>query len=312
MCEIEWTCPGGHACTSSQWFYCAAGYECTAGSPNTTAAPCAPGQYSTGGAAVCPPCPGGAFGDAAALRTPACSGNCTAGYMCPPGSTSPTQVSCPAGTYSLPGAASCTQCAAGRYGDASTTADPECTAPCRPGSYGATPGQTSPTCSGNCTAGYVCPAGSTTPTAVMCGVGQYSTAGSGTCVNCPGGRYGDSMGLATPMCSGPCAVGYVCPPGSNTSTPVPSCPAGRYGDAATGLCVDCPAGRFGMFAEATSLSACSACAAGFYGNTSGLTGALCSGICSAGYYCQGRKLQVVSTVHCPQAGCTMTRALAPC
>ena len=70
-------CPDGRygsaaGMTSSQCSgACAAGFSCPAGSTNATTAPCAPGQYSTAGAAVCT--------------------NCSAGYTCPtPQSTTPT------------------------------------------------------------------------------------------------------------------------------------------------------------------------------------------------------------------------------
>jgi len=46
-----------------------------------------------GAAAVrCVPCPGGTYGDTAGLATSACAGPCAAGYYCPPGSVSPTQI----------------------------------------------------------------------------------------------------------------------------------------------------------------------------------------------------------------------------
>ncbi len=252
---------------------------------------CPPGRYSdTNLQLSCTACPAGRFGSVAGSfnASAACAGLCAAGYMCPPGSTNATAVPCPAGSYSLAFAASCMDCPAGLYGALPATGTSSCTAPCRPGTFGVTGGQTSPTCSGNCTAGYACPAGSTSPTAQQCPIGRYSVAGSAVCPECPAGVYGDSVGLISPTCSGPCAVGYVCPPGSNTSTPVPACTAGRYGDTSTGQCVDCPAGRFGPAAGAVSLAACTMCTAGFFGNTSGVSVARCAGACPAGYFCPGR------------------------
>jgi hypothetical protein len=252
--------------------------------------PCVPGRYSNDSLqASCTLCLAGRFGTVmgAINATSGCAGTCTPGFMCPAGSTNATSVVCPAGMYSLGSAGTCTDCAPGLYGAATGMDTSTCTAPCRPGSYGGGSGLTSPTCSGNCTAGYACPAGSTSPLAQLCPSGRFSTAGSGVCTECPVGVYGDSVGLTTPACSGPCAVGYVCPSGSNSSTPVPSCAAGRYGDVVTSTCVDCPAGRFGPTSGSISVSVCTACAAGFFGNTTGLTVARCSGACPAGYYCSG-------------------------
>jgi hypothetical protein len=42
-----------------------------------------------------------------------------------------------------------------------------------------------PACAGNCSAGYACPAGSTSSSAVMCVAGQYSSSGAGSCTQCP-------------------------------------------------------------------------------------------------------------------------------
>ena len=220
---------------------------CPAGSTSATAAACPAGEFSDGGAGVCSPCAPGRFGNTTGLST-------------------------------------CAACPAGRFGFLQGAAMESCSGPCRPGAFGSLPGQTSAACVGNCTAGYACPAGSTSPTAVLCPVGRYSTAGSASCVLCPVGTYGDSVGLTTPACSGPCAVGYICPPGSNTSTPFLSCPVGRYGEAASGSCVDCPVGRFGPLLDATSPDVCTTCAAGFYGNTSGLSTAQCSGVCPQAPY----------------------------
>jgi hypothetical protein len=77
---------------------------------------CEPGKFSSGGA-----------------TSSTCPGTCSAGYACPAGSTSATQVICPAGQFSLAGAASCS--------------------PCNLGAYGASDGQTAASCTGLCPAG---------------------------------------------------------------------------------------------------------------------------------------------------------------
>ena len=53
---------------------------------------CQVGWYCQGG--VARPCPSGRFGNATGVTDEKCSGPCTAGFFCPPGSTSPTQSPC--------------------------------------------------------------------------------------------------------------------------------------------------------------------------------------------------------------------------
>lgn len=93
-----------------------------------------------------------------------CTGNCTAGYACPSGTSNSTKYPCPAGKYSLAAASSCTPCAAGRYGAswAMTTAN----------------------CTGVCGVGYYCPVGSSVP--LPCPPGTYSNASAAAaCMLCP-------------------------------------------------------------------------------------------------------------------------------
>ncbi len=112
-------------CPSGQYrscYYCGCGdYTCTCyrcpagryGNGGSTCGYCSPGQYSGAGAAACTTCSAGLFGSTSGLTTSSCSGPCRAGFYCPAGSTSPTAVACVAGQYSLAGAASCSNCAAG-------------------------------------------------------------------------------------------------------------------------------------------------------------------------------------------------------
>jgi hypothetical protein len=125
------------------------------------------------------------YGSAAGLTVSSCTANCSAGYACPAGSTSPIAQLCPAGTFSGVGAAVCS--------------------PCPGGSYGATQAMAALTCTGPCTAGYACPAGSVSPTALLCAPGQYSFAA--VCSPCPAGQFGSSVGLTVDTCSGLCPSG---------------------------------------------------------------------------------------------------------
>jgi hypothetical protein len=60
-------------------------------------------------------------------------------------------------------------------------------------------------------AGYACPFGSYSATAVDCSAGLYSEAGAGECSLCPAGRYGESDFVASRNCSGPCLPGKPSP-----------------------------------------------------------------------------------------------------
>jgi hypothetical protein len=169
---------------------------------------CAPGPAGTfsSDSIACQDCAAGRYGGTTGLATSSCSGQCSAGYACPAGSTSATASRCPPGQYSLASAEICTACPAGTFGEFTirlvnlgglgflvpvpvglTTA--QCTGPCDAGRYGATGGQNASSCSGPCSTGFACPPGSTYPTVIMCPAGQYSMAGSGVCTACPSGQY---------------------------------------------------------------------------------------------------------------------------
>jgi hypothetical protein len=263
---------------------CTAGYACPSGSTSPMAITCQPGQYSLAGASQCTPCPAGVFGATAALSSAACSGNCTAGYACGAGSVSSMALGCTPGKYSLSGAGVCSMCPQGVYGDADLLTSPACTAPCPAGTYGGSAGLTSAACSGNCTAGYACPAGSSNSTATPCPSGAYSLAGAGQCTLCPGGRYGAVMTMTTASCSGTCAPGYACPPGSTNATAVP-CAPGTYSTGGLGACVQCGVGLYGTTSSLTSGTCSGPCPAGLYGASPGMATSGCSGPCAAGYFC---------------------------
>ena len=200
---------------------------------------CPPGTFSTLGLPSCLTCPVGVFGDASGLTTSAsppptpaspgcrfgnatfmnCSGVCDAGYMCPDGSTSPRRFSCPPGTYSLAGAAVCSQCPIGTFGD--------------------TYNLTSPACSGNCSVapGRFCGPAATSDSSTPCNPGQYSTGDGRACQPCPAGTSGAGVGLPSAECAG------LCPPGTFSTLGLPSC-------------LTCPVGVFGG-ASGLTTSACS-------------------------------------------------------
>jgi hypothetical protein len=163
---------------------CTAGYACREGTISSTPLlfMCPVGKFSVAGAATCSLCPGGTYGATEGVTTSACSGNCTAGYACPAGSTNATAMACPAGKYSAYRSGSCSQCPIGTYGSA--------------------PLMNTSACSGNCTAGYHCAAESTSSTAARCPPGRYSLAAGDSCLGCAPGTYSVVSGLPNSTCDG--------------------------------------------------------------------------------------------------------------
>ena len=98
-------------------------------------------------------------------------------------------------------------------------------------------------------------------------------------IPCPAGRYGSTLSLSTPDCSGPCAPGYECPVGSTIDT-ARSCPPGYY--CSGGDRVPCPPGRYSAANGTTSAATCSACPAGRYSNASAATAAATCAACGGG------------------------------
>ncbi len=165
---------------------------------------------------------------------------------CPPGTG---YLQCDDGQWSAGGnVQQCTDCPAGRYG--------------RPG---LSAGLATSQCSGPCSAGYGCPARSTSPTPALsiCDRGSYSLSGRGACTMCPAGSFGATTGLTTALCSGLCGVGKFSADGSQQcstcqASPGSYCPAGSTDQASTGIpcdpgsysaggaasCYVCPVGRY--------------------------------------------------------------------
>ena len=97
----------------------------------------------------CVDCPIGVYGSSAGLTSSSCSG------LCAPGKASVSVVSL------------------------------NCIFDALPGAYGNSAGQTSPSCSGLCTAGFYCPAGSTSAIQNICPLGDYCPVGSAAPTPCP-------------------------------------------------------------------------------------------------------------------------------
>ncbi|ETP31356.1 hypothetical protein F442_19775 [Phytophthora nicotianae P10297] len=296
VCPVGYACPEGTA--SATTWPCDHDTFCPAGSSKpraprqgthvvktteTEEVPCPVGSFCSpneapGGSRLCP---AGTFGNVTGLATAACSGLCKAGYYCPKGSISPTQLPC---------------------GSVDVFCPPGSTAPTQvtPGYY---------------TIGLVMAKSSLTVDELdaerakdritrvaqrRCEPGRY-------CVNgerfaCPAGTFGNKTGLTTSECSGLCAGGYYCPEGSIVdhalacATSVSFCPQGSAAPILTdtGYCAiseDNPTGaryyaqRKAKPGEFAWRGTCYPCPAGIYGSEEMETRSTCSGPCAAGYYC---------------------------
>ena len=144
-----------------------------------------------------------------------------------------------------PGAASCSNCTAGKIG---TVAGSSGGADCSAGTYSVSGTSSCQSCS----EGFICTGGTDQ---AACPVGQTSVAGASSCEGCPVGRYGASTD-GTPICEACPAGQYTeamgqllcqeCPPahrcpGGNTKF---ACYQGKYQpDTGQTSCISCPAGK---------------------------------------------------------------------
>lgn len=149
---------------------------------------CEPGYYCVDGTRF--KCPAGRFGYTYGLSSPECSGLCSPGYFCPSASSSPTAVECGlhrgAGVYCPPGSANPLIANEGHY---------------TVGGFERVIGL---------------PENTTRSVQVPCEAGHYCT--GGIKYQCPGGSYGSTRHLSSASCSGVCAPGHFCPPGSVSQT----------------------------------------------------------------------------------------------
>ena len=243
---------------------------------------CEPGHWCAGGVrSLCPP---GFYGSDPSLSSSTCSGKCSAGYYCQAGSTTAEQFVCgnvtvfcplgseepsavPDGSYSRPLSVAEDVRRASSICEAGYWCSSGRRKACPAGRFGSVTGLNSIDCSGPCSAGYFCPASSTSSEQQACGdIGLYCPGGSGSPLPVPSGHY------STPLSAL-----------ESRRTSYSLCEIGYY----------CSSGRRSL------------CAAGNFGNSTGLTVSSCSGPCSAGYYCKEGSLVPVQyecgnqTVFCP-------------
>jgi hypothetical protein len=145
------------------------------------------------------PCAGGKW-SAQASKGDVCTSLCDAGFVCAPGSSSPTPLACGGSQYFCPqGSAVASVVGVGNYttggvNDSTRTSQVVCPSPSDSSSNG---------------------------TAVYC-------PGNGRVHVCPAGVFGSAAGLSSATCSGPCRAGYYCPAGSVNATAVPCGAVDKY------------------------------------------------------------------------------------
>lgn len=254
---------------------CLAGFYCPNGTETARQYPCPVGTYSNTtnleNVTECRLCPQGFYCEAENITEP--TGECSPGYYCVLGATTPTPSlsdeggPCPQGTYCEQGWSWPTPCPKGTYGDRDKLpSEADCTI-CPPGEFCALSGMTAS--NGSCVAGFYC-------------TNRSEEA------NPLGQAYGDE-----------CPVGHYCPEHSYMPTP---CDAGYYNPFVqrtnVSACLDCDPGRFCNYTGADNYTG--DCYAGFYctlrasnpAPRDGVTG----DICPAGSYCPEGSPQ---HYHCP-------------
>ncbi|XP_058655214.1 SCO-spondin isoform X4 [Onychostoma macrolepis] len=275
-------CPMGHFCgsygLSEPSGPCAPGFLCfvQATVPNPT-------DNSTG--TLCPP---GAY---CLLGTRA--GECSAGYYCDWGSSSPEQSLCPAGFYCPAGTHKPLACTAGTYSSVMGNSHRENCEPCPLGYY----------CQGEavaellpCPPGHFCPTGTSQGTQFPCPPGtvqpQSGTASIDECLQCPAGMFCARHGLSEP--TGRCQDGFHCPSGATSpngtgnvieSTGNSMCPPGHYCPTGISSPLPCPAGTFSSSPGLSGAEQCQLCPPGYFCEQTAMVHPSEAALCDAGYVC---------------------------
>ncbi|CAM9516191.1 unnamed protein product, partial [Phaeothamnion confervicola] len=281
-------CPSGSAAptpVSSGWFTTGGSRDGGGGGENNSStgaesipatrsgeARCEPGSWCRGGVRFL--CAAGHWGGEFGQTSVSCSGACHPGHFCHEGSADPRQFACGGSHLYCPA------------GSAWPT-------PVDAGFYGIKAKNDSDGVGGGSLAGSD-PAGARQWAQARAPAGSYAR--NGVLFSCPGGTYGAISGLSSSGCSGRCAGGFYCPPGSTSlrqeacGSPELYCPAGSAAPVAvdTGWYTssyptepereECPPGQFrnysaaadstaggdAMVPTAVPLAPCRLCPAGTY------------------------------------------------
>ena len=305
-CSEGFYCPAGETLQSPADKECQAGHFCPEGSGIHN--PCPSGTYQPyKRKGFCYICPAGSYCDPNEARInmsgganisshgPTAPSDCPAGYYCPNGTRWAKQNPCPVGTFG---------------NETKLMAEKQCV-PCTKGHYCQKAGITAPT--DKCYAGYYCIEGASVPhpndtkTGAPCPPGFYCGSGvhepaacpAGTfgptfrltnlskCVDCYGGQFCASDGLAAP--NGSCHAGYFCKGRAILPNPVGKaygdiCPMGHYCPIGTTTPFKCPPGTFNNKTRATEPSDCVPCTPGMY--CAGYARRYPNGPCDPGWYCE--------------------------
>lgn len=204
------------------------------------------------------------------------AGGCLSGYYCNAGSSSKTQIECPAGHYCPFASAAPVPCPSGKYnedkgqrnddicfdcvlGETSPPGSATCIS-CEMGKYGKSDGSEGVFCAD-------CPVGTYNEK-----TGQYS---SDACIPCPAGTIGSSLGAISVSICEPCSPGSSSTLGASTGT-CSLCDTGKYSAfGGAPACTLCPAGKASTSTGAINDAVCLDCGIGTYGSNDARSCILC-------------------------------------
>nr|XP_055052406.1 zonadhesin isoform X1 [Misgurnus anguillicaudatus] len=282
--------------TAEQCLVCPMGLFCGSDGLSEPSGPCAPGFICFIQATVPNPndnstgtlCPPGAY-CLLGIR----AGECSAGYYCDWGSSSPEQRLCPAGFYCPTGTPKPLACISGTFSSVMGNSHRENCEPCPVGFYCQGEGVSDPL---PCPPGYFCPSGTTQGTQFPCPLGTVQprpgSAGIDECLPCPPGKFCARHGLSEP--TGSCQDGYHCPSGATspngtgnmiTSTGNSICPAGHYCPTGISTPLPCPIGTFSNALGLSMVKQCQPCPPGFSCEEPAMVHLSEASLCDAGYVC---------------------------
>ncbi|XP_076833089.1 uncharacterized protein LOC143478045 [Brachyhypopomus gauderio] len=277
-------CPSGYFCASHGLVQpsgpCASGFLCfvRAAVPN-------PSDNSTG--TLCPP---GAY-----CQRGVKTGDCSPGYYCDWGSSSPEQILCPAGFFCPAGTYQPIACGAGTFSSVMGNSVKENCEPCPPGYCCQGDGVVEPD---PCPQGFYCPLGTVMGTEFPCPQGTVrplpGAFSEEDCLPCPSGMFCASPGLSEP--TGLCQDGFYCPPGAispnatgQTMESVSNniCPPGHYCPVGMGYPLPCPPGTFSSTPGLSKVQQCLPCPPGHFCESPAMLRPSDALLCDAGYVCLG-------------------------
>ncbi|XP_066500606.1 zonadhesin [Hoplias malabaricus] len=277
-------CPLGYFCGSNGLVLpsgpCASGFLCfvRATVPNPT-------DNKTGSL-----CPTGAYCQLG-VRT----GDCSPGYYCDWGSSSPEQRLCLAGFYCPRGIDKPIACGPGTFSSVMGNSERDNCEPCPAGYYCQGDGVVDPAA---CPQGFYCPQGTVMGREFPCPEGTVQPHSGGSseddCLPCPSGMFCAFPGLSEP--TGHCQDGYLCPPGAISpnatghrmeSAGNNMCPPGHYCPVGTGYPLPCPPGTLSSSPGLSVVEQCQPCPPGHFCEKPAMAQASDAFLCDAGYVCLG-------------------------